>query len=122
MRVGTPLVDRITFLANGDPLVTGERDQAVAGDAGQDRAGQRRRDQRAIVEDEEDVHAAQLLDPALLGRVEEHDLVEPWRVASAWATGWRHNCRRISPRRCRRRCARVFRQTQTETAGASDLK
>ena len=32
-------------------------------------------DHRAVVEDEEDVHAAQLLDPALLDRVEEHDLV-----------------------------------------------
>ena len=32
-------------------------------------------DHRAVVEHEEDVHAAQFLDPAALDRVEEHDLV-----------------------------------------------
>ena len=43
-------------------------------------------DQRAVVEDEEDVHAAQLLDPAPLDRVEEHDLVAAVADRSAWAT------------------------------------
>ena len=47
----------------------------VAGDAGQDRAAQRRRRHRAVVEDEEDVHAAEFFDPAMLGGVEEHDLI-----------------------------------------------
>ena len=57
------------------PASRGQRDDRVAGDAGQDRAGQRRRDQRAVVVDEEDVHAAELVDVPALHRVEEDHLV-----------------------------------------------
>ena len=46
----------------------------VAGDAGQDRAERRRRE-RAVVEHEEDVHAAELLDVAALDGIEEDDLI-----------------------------------------------
>ena len=72
-----PLVDPVAFLADRQPFVAQELDQAVAGDAGQDRAGQRRGDHAAVVEHEEQVHAAQFLDPLALDRVEEHDLVVP---------------------------------------------
>src|SRR5258708_5679620 len=75
--VGTPLVDRIAVLANLDALVLGQGEQRCARDAGQDRAAKRWRRHRAVVEDEEDVHAAQFLDPALLDGIEEHHLVAP---------------------------------------------
>src|SRR5262249_43544240 len=55
--------------------VGGEPDERVAGDAGQDRAGQRRRDHRVVVHHEEDVHAAELIHVTSLHGVEEDDLV-----------------------------------------------
>ena len=77
--VGAPLVDAIGLFAHRQALVAGDADDRIAGDAGQNRAGQRRGDHRSVVEHEEDVHAAQFLDPATLDRVEEHDLVAPLR-------------------------------------------
>src|ERR1019366_10753913 len=52
----------------------------IAGHALEDRAGPRWRHQSSVVEDEVDVHAAELFDPALLDRVEENDLVAPVRA------------------------------------------
>ena len=57
------------------PFGPGEGEDRVAGDAGQDGAAERRGQHRAVVEHEEDVHAAELLDPAPFGGVEEDDLV-----------------------------------------------
>ena len=74
-RFGAPLVDRVALFAHLDALRACKRQDRVAGDAGQDRAGQRGRRHAAVVEHEEDVHAAQFLDPAALGRVEEDHLV-----------------------------------------------
>src|SRR3546814_5273943 len=76
-RVGLPLVDRIAFLAHRQPRIFRQRDQRVAGAAWQARTGQRRRDDAAVVHDEEHVHAAQFLDPAMLGGVKEDDLIVP---------------------------------------------
>ena len=65
---------RVELLAHARAGIAGQRDHRIAGDARQDRA-ERRRQQRAVVEHEEDVHAAEFLDLAALDRVEEHDLV-----------------------------------------------
>ena len=66
-------------------------------------------DQRAVVEHEEDVHAAEFLDPLALGGVEEDDLVaavlDGFGLGDA---GWRRSCRRTWRRRCRRGGARVL--------------
>ena len=70
-----PLIDRIGRLADRQALVFGQRQQRIARDAGQDRAAERRCLQRAIVENEEGVHAAQFLDPAPLDRIQEHHLI-----------------------------------------------
>src|SRR5205085_1278046 len=64
----------VALLPDRTAFAAGERDDRIPGDARQDRAEGRCR-HRAIVEDEEDVHAAELLDPAMLGSVEEHDLI-----------------------------------------------
>ena len=60
--------------------VAGQRQDRVAGDSRQDRAGQRRRDDRAVGVDEVQVHAAELLDVLVLGRVEERHLRAAVRV------------------------------------------
>ncbi len=84
--------DRAFLDAAAGPL--GQLDHRVAGDAGQDRAGQRRGDQGAVVEDEEDVHPAELVDVLALHRVQVDHLVaavldglglrgEPGRVVAA---------------------------------------
>ena len=72
--VGAPLVDRIGLLAHARAGFLGERDDRIPCDARQDGA-ERRRQQRTVVEHEEHVHAAELLDIAALDRVEEHDLI-----------------------------------------------
>src|ERR1700682_2211069 len=71
---GAPLVERVGFLAHARAAILRERDNRIAGDARQDRA-ERRRQQRTIVEREEDVHAAEFLDVAALDRIEENDLI-----------------------------------------------
>src|ERR1700720_721830 len=72
--VGAPLVDRVGLLAHARAGILRERDDRIAGDARQDRA-ERRRQQRTVVEHEEDVHAAEFLDVAALDRIEENDLI-----------------------------------------------
>src|SRR3546814_13860521 len=68
------LVDRVALLAHRQAGIARQGDDCIAGDARQDGAGQRRRDDAAVVEDEEHVHTAQFLDPAVLGGVEKDDL------------------------------------------------
>ena len=53
----------------------GQGEKGVAGNAGQDVAVERRGEQLAGPRHDADVHAAQLLEPAVLGVVDEHDLV-----------------------------------------------
>ena len=57
------------------PSAAGEGQDRIAGDARQNGAAERRGQHRAVVEDEEHVHAAELLDPAPFGGVEKDDLV-----------------------------------------------
>ena len=103
------MVDRIAFFARGQPRLADQRQQAVAGDAGQDRARERGGEHRAIIEDEEQVHPAQLLDPFVLGRIEEQHLI----MAAREGFGGGDEARRIiaaafgRPRAARRR-AGVF--------------
>src|SRR6202035_1381116 len=74
-RIFAPLLNAVALLANVTAFATGERDDRIPGDARQDRAAQRWRGQGTVVEHEEDVHAAKFLDPAMLRRIEEHDLI-----------------------------------------------
>src|SRR3546814_21182060 len=75
--IGLPLVDRIGLLAHRQARVLRQLDDRVAGDAGQDRAGPRRRYDAAVIESEEHVHAAEFLAPAISGGFEATDLVVP---------------------------------------------
>ena len=61
----------VTFAAH----VLGDLDHGGAGDALQDGAAQRGGDERAVLHHEEDVHAAELLDPLVVELVQEEDLV-----------------------------------------------
>ncbi len=79
--VGVPLLDRIGLFAHRQAHVAPELDEGVAGNARQDRSGQRRRLQGAVVKDEEDVHAAKLLDPALFNGIEEDHLIAALTLA-----------------------------------------
>src|ERR1700682_6066049 len=72
--IGAPLVDRVGLLAHARARILRQRDDRIAGDAGQDGAERRRRE-RTVVEHEEDVHAAEFLDVAALDRIEENDLI-----------------------------------------------
>ena len=53
----------------------GQFEDRAAGDAGQDRAGQCRGDQSAVLHHEEDIHPAELIDIRVRGGVEEDGLV-----------------------------------------------
>src|SRR6266567_5965971 len=73
-----PLLHRDRALAGRDAQVRRQREHRVPGDPGQQRAGQRwRLDPRVLASavDEEQVHPAHLLDPAVLDRIEPDDLV-----------------------------------------------
>ena len=74
-RIRAPLVDRIRLFAHAQPFFSGKCDQAIARYAVQDRVGQRGSLNAAIVKDEEDVHSAQFLDPAMFFGVEEYYLI-----------------------------------------------
>ena len=71
----TPLVDADRALFRRQAQIGRHGQDGVTGDTFQNGAGQARRDQTAVLEDEEQVHAAQFLDPLVLGGVQEHDLV-----------------------------------------------
>src|SRR5271166_4407943 len=73
--VAPPRVVAVALYAHGLAIAPGERDDRIPGDARQNGAAERRRQHRAVVEDEEDVHAAELFDPAAFGGVEKDDLV-----------------------------------------------
>src|SRR5690606_6016354 len=77
--VRLPLVEGIALLVDGEAFLARERDEGLARDAGKDGAAERRRRDGAVLHDEEDVHAAQFLDPAMLGGIEKHDLVAALR-------------------------------------------
>src|SRR5690554_2246781 len=69
-----PLVDADRALLVGQPLVPGQGQHRVPGPPLEDGVGEARGGDAAILEDEEEVHAAQLLDPLVLGGVEEGHL------------------------------------------------
>src|SRR5947207_11792696 len=91
--VRTPLIHRIAFLADRSAFLVRQGDDRVARDARQDCTGERRRHQRAVMHHEENVHAAEFLDPAMFGRIEEHDLI----AAVLNGFGLRGQARRIIP-------------------------
>jgi len=70
-----PFAENVRLLANRDAFALRHGDDRGARDAGQDRAADRWRLHRAVVEHEEDVHAAELLDPAPLDGVDKHHLL-----------------------------------------------
>src|SRR5690606_29520756 len=74
-RVLAPLLEGVALLVHVEAFLAGERQEAVAGYAGEDGARERRGDDAPIVEHEEHVHPAEFLDPLALGGVEENDLV-----------------------------------------------
>src|ERR1051325_11451770 len=51
--VGAPLLDAVALFAHRAAFFAGKRDDRIPRDAGKNRAAQRRRDERAVVEHEE---------------------------------------------------------------------
>ena len=70
-----PLGEGDATLLDGQAHVPAELEDRGAGDALEDRAGERRGDEAAVGVHEEHVHAAELLDRVVVVLVEEHDLV-----------------------------------------------
>jgi hypothetical protein len=100
-----------------EALLLGQLEDRGPRDALEDRAGELGGDERAVGVDEEEVHPAELLDPASLDGVEEDHLVAAVldRLELLRPRATPRSCRRTWPHRCRPGRPRVLVDSQIET-------